>query len=242
MAEHVIKDTKILIGGFDYSPGLNQVGLTLKKAPKPDPAFGDGAQSIALGLQTFELIYSGYLDMNANNQDEEQTNWGEVDTVLTICPENVDVEAIAYCTKKAASETSWDGTIGDKAAFSGAAFSSGQGVVRGLVLASGEKTTTVNGAAVEAGAVGATQYLYGVLHITGVSGTDNPTATVKIQSAPASNFASPTDRIEFTASTEVEAQWATPVAGEITDTFWRAVVTISGTNPSLTVYCVMAIQ
>jgi hypothetical protein len=242
MAEHVIQDPRILIGGFDYSPGLNQVNLTLKKDPKPDSAFGDTAQSIALGLQTLELTYTGFLDMDANNHDEEQTNWGAVDTVLTVCPENSDVEAIAYSTKKSAAETSWDGSIGEKAMFSGAGFSSGQAVVRGQVLASGAKTLTANGAAVEAGAVGATQYLYGILHVTGISGTDTPTATVKIQSAPTSDFASPTDRIEFTASTAVESQWATPVAGEITDTYWRAVVTISGTNPSITLYCIMAIQ
>ena len=30
------------------------------------------------------------------------------------------------------------------------------------------------------------------------------------------------DQITFTASTAISAQWATPVAGSITDTWWRA--------------------
>lgn len=243
MAEHVISGTKVLIGGHDYSPGLSQVQLTLKKEGKDNTSLDDEARSILLGFQSLELTYTGFLNMDADdNHDQEYDNWGAVDTVLTVCPENSDVESIAYFTKKCASEMSFGGAIGEVTPFNGAGYSSGQPIVRGQVLATGAKTETENGAAVEAGAVGATEYLYGALHVTAVSGTDTPTATVKIQSAPTEDFASPTDRISFTAATAATSQWATPVAGAITDTYWRAVVTISGTNPSITLYCALAIQ
>ena len=87
------------------------------------------------------------------------------------------------------------------------------------------------------------QYLYGILHCTAVSGTNTPTITVKIQSDSTDAFSSASDRITFTAKTAIGSQWATKVSADtITDNYWRASWTVSGTNPSLTVHCIAAIQ
>ena len=84
------------------------------------------------------------------------------------------------------------------------------------------------------GAVSATQYLYGALHVTADVFTS---ATVKIQSDATGAFSgAETDRITFGAVTGIDYEWATPVAGAITDAYWRAVVSaFSGTSMVYTV-------
>lgn len=106
-------------------------------------------------------------------------------------------------------------------------------LARGVVLhpQGTARTTTANGTGVQLGALSATQRLYATLHVLGISGTATPTITVKIQSDDNAGFSSPTDRITFTAATAIGGQ-ALSVDGAITDDYWRAQWTISGTNPS----------
>lgn len=106
-------------------------------------------------------------------------------------------------------------------------------VARGVVLhpQGTARTTTGNGTGVQIGSVSATQRLYASLHVLSISGTSTPTITVKVQSSVDNTFASPTDRITFTAATALGGQ-ALSVDGAVTDTWWRAVWTISGSSPS----------
>lgn len=71
------------------------------------------------------------------------------------------------------------------------------------------------------------------LHITTLSGSASPTLTVLIRSATTLGFGSPTLRFSFTAATAIGWQFLT-LPGAITDGFWRAEWTISGTTPSFT--------
>lgn len=108
----------------------------------------------------------------------------------------------------------------------------GSGVaVRGACLhpPATARTSSASGTAIQVGAVSATQRMYGALHVTAASGT-TPSLTVKIQSS-ATEGGSYTDRITFTAATDVTYQWSN-VAGAVTDTWWRVTWTISGTDPS----------
>ena len=115
-------------------------------------------------------------------------------------------------------------------------------LARGTVLENAVKTATANGTARNLGAVGAAQKLYAGMHVLAVSGT-NPTLDMIIQSDDAEGFLSSANRITFAQKTAIGSQWATPVAGAITDTWWRCAYTIGGTdNPSFTVVVVLAIQ
>lgn len=73
----------------------------------------------------------------------------------------------------------------------------------------------------------ATQKLYGVVQTTAAAGTN---LVVTVQSAAAIGFASPTTRLTFStvAGGGVNSWlWATPVAGPITDGFWRVSATVA---------------
>ena len=91
-------------------------------------------------------------------------------------------------------------------------------------------TATGNGTSQQLGAVTSAQKVYAAIHIWSISGTSTPTITVKIQSDDNSSFTSATDRITFTAATAIGSQYKA-TAGAITDTYWRANYTITGTNP-----------
>lgn len=94
------------------------------------------------------------------------------------------------------------------------------------------RTTTANGTALTLTGPTAAQRVWAGLWVTAASGS-SPTLAVKIQSAPASNFASPTDRITFTTVGVTGWQFAS-LAGAVTDGFWRAIWTIGGGSPSFT--------
>lgn len=101
-------------------------------------------------------------------------------------------------------------------------------IIRGAILY--PKTTlaaTANGAALNHGAVSATQAAYGALHVFSASSGD--TLDVKIQSDDNSGFTTPTDRITFTqVSGATIGSELKSLAGAITDTYWRIVATIAG--------------
>jgi hypothetical protein len=73
-------------------------------------------------------------------------------------------------------------------------------------------------------------------------GGTSPTLDVIVQSDDASGFPSATNRITFTQATGFTAEYATPVAGAITDDWWRVNFTIGGTaSPNFTFICVIGI-
>lgn len=244
MAQHILSTTKILFDGNDFSGDLNSLTFRMAKDDAGGTAFGDTAHEHTPGMKSHELAVSGFANFGITESEGVfQGAMGTANKIITVMPQNSTVESVAYSCKGMALEMSLGGSVGELAAFSGAAYSQSTPAIRGVVGATGAKTETGAGASITLGAVGATQSLYGVLHCTAVSGTDTPTITCKIQSAPLATFlADVTDRITFSAVTATGAQWATAVAGPITDTFWRVSWVVSGTNPSLTIYAVLAIN
>lgn len=65
-----------------------------------------------------------------------------------------------------------------------------------------------------------------------MAGTGTPTLTVAIESDDASGFASATTRLTFDAATAAGGQILRTDGTAITDTWYRANWTISGTSPS----------
>jgi hypothetical protein len=82
------------------------------------------------------------------------------------------------------------------------------------------------GTGYQLGAVAATQYLYGALHIF----TAGTTITVVLESDDNAGFSSATTRATLGPLTTTGGTWATRVAGAITDDYYRFRVTaITGT-------------
>lgn len=244
MAKYILKDSKLYVDGYELSGRMTTLGLKRGVEGLDGTVMGQDTRTVmAGGLETVALDFGGFVDHATGSTDEViDTRLAVANSVITATGSGVTVGTPAYFMRGMAGTYEPGGNVGDAMKFS-AAFHGQTNVVRGYVLASGAKTATSNGATVDLGAVGADQYLYGALHVTAVSGTGTPTITVVIKSDADDNWgAGSTERISFTAKTAIGVQWATPVAGPITDTHWRAYWTVSGTNPSLTIAVVAGIR
>ena len=118
----------------------------------------------------------------------------------------------------------------------------GSPVVRGTLMNAPATAITATGttAGQQLGAVSASQRLYAALHVLSASGT-SPTMDVVIQSDDNGSFTSATTRITMTQATGITSQWSS-VAGSITDDYWRASITIGGSDtPTFTYALVLGI-
>lgn len=123
-----------------------------------------------------------------------------------------------------------EGNVGELAMAQISGKSSTGKLVRGVRMfaPSTSVTATANGTGYQLGALSASQSLFAALHVLSRTGTLS--MTLKIQSDDNSGFTTPTDRItSFTAATGRTYQWGS-VAGAVTDDYWRAVLTCTGTG------------
>ena len=155
------------------------------------------------------------------------TDIAVADVPMTVGAQTGADGEIAYFFKALLGEYKPGAAVGDMFGFQASGDDSGgDGLIRGTIMGVGAKTVTGTGSIVQLGAVSAAQKLYAALHVTAFASITN--VIVKIQSATLVGFGSPTDRITFSTATGLTSQYATPVAGAITDQFWRAVWTITG--------------
>lgn len=242
MATLVLKNCGIYLGRFNLSGDMNQISLNASRDVLDQTCFGNASKNKAMGLKDVKITGAGFSDFSDDDNDEFLNGQlSAVQTLMSILPQSSSAGDVAYFLQTHLAEYAHGAKVGDLYAFNISAEGHDE-LVNGSILVNGAKTATGSGTAYELGAVQATEYLYGGLHVLAVSGSDTPTITVKIQSDDAENFASPTDKITFTDATAVGSQWATPVAGAIADTWWRVNYTITGTNPSFTILVVMGIQ
>ena len=97
----------------------------------------------------------------------------------------------------------------------------------GTILYNGSVSVTSSGTAFQVGAVASGKTLYGGIHVLSGSGS----LTARIQSDDNGGFSSATTQITFTAITGTTYEWAMPVAGPVTDDWWRANFTVSSGGP-----------
>lgn len=239
MAKQVWKNVRLFSGGADLTSVSNKVELKAELEEKDTTNFGDydAATGTVWASCTGGLFKT---TMSAEGQWEagdagmvDDATWADLGVVgvNTVGPHTVDVGAVAWLVPALRGSYQLGGSTGDVApwAMSGA----GSGVqARGVVLhpPGTARTATGTGTAVQHVAVATGKRLYAHLHVLSASGT-TPSITVKVQSSVDNTFASPTDRVTFSAATARGAQ-ASSVAGPVTDTWWRAQWTISGTSPS----------
>lgn len=102
---------------------------------------------------------------------------------------------------------------------------SGGSVVRGrVILPAGVVSATTTGTIFQLGALSATQKMVIALHVFAVTGGS---WVLTIETDALVGFGSPTVVATFTAATAITSQVA-EVAGAVTDSFWRAVLTKTG--------------
>lgn len=240
MGKFVLVNARVFTGGADLTGMSNKVELYAEVETKDVTTFGsyDAATSSLWqenlgGLRKSMWSGEGLWEAgDAGKVDNE--SWASLGAVkaYTACPHTADVSALAWLTKMLRSSYTLGDQVGEVAPWS----AKGHGawpLVRGTVAhpPGTARTATGSGTAIQLGAVAADKYQYATLHVLSVSGTDTPTLTVKIQSDDNSGFTTATDRITFSGATAIGDQ-VDRVAGAVTDDYWRAQWTISGTNPS----------
>lgn len=240
----VYRDVKIYSGGYDLSGDTNQLKLSYAYDKVEVKHFGQECRYNAKGLArlAFDLVGNAYSnDDPAGSEDVLYARQGLADVPMTFCPLTGAPGEVGYFAKTMQADLEVGGAVGEMYAFTVAGEGENVPLVRGTMLATGAKTSTGNGTAYELGEITAGRKLYACLHVLAVAGTD-PTLDLIIQSDDAEAFSSPLTRASFAQANAIGAQYLTPVAGPITDTWWRAKWTLGGTEPSFTIALCMGIQ
>lgn len=224
MANFVLLDQAIHVGGYDLTTHSNQVALTQEVETQDSTTFGGGGfRSRKGGLKDVTLEASGFHDSDPSTLGF--TKLGIADEVVTL--HKGAASDVAYFFRGANGTYETLGAVGEMNPYSiGASGSNGQGLVRGLVarVKGNVSATGSTGVAVNCGAGGAGKYLYAAVHVFS-AGT---TLSVKIESDSAQAFSTPADvaSATITGMTAVGGYWMTRVdATSITDTWFRFNVT-----------------
>lgn len=242
MAAEILTNCKLYFDKFDLSGQMNSVGIDYGAELQDVTSFGDSTRVRVGGLKTISVNHEGFWEGGIDKIDDALfKRISQSDVPMTICPRTGADGEIAYSLKSILGQYSPGADVGSAFAFSVSGECSDTGLIKGSVLINGTRVASGDGTAFNLGAVSSTQKIYAALHVLSVSGT-SPTLAVKIQSDDASGMASPLDRITFTTATASSSQWATPVAGPITDTWWRVNFTIGGTSPSFNFVVFLGIQ
>lgn len=236
MAEFSLTDAEIYVDDFDATSHTNTVNLDVTAEPLEVTTFASGgSKERIIGLRDLALSVSGWRDASAVVDEAIHENLG-AERVFTVCPTDTAGD-VAYIGRLRQFSYTPGGSIGEAAQFSAAGQgSSGLGIVRGqLLFPRGAVTGSANGTGFQMGAVAADEFVYTTIHVF----TAGTTADVIVESDDNSNFTSATTR-STTTVTAVGGTWKTPVAGAITDDYWR--VRFANVTGSFSIAVAVAIQ
>jgi hypothetical protein len=235
MAPLVLTNAKILMGGYNLSGYSNNVALNSEVEMLDDTVFGtSGTRSNKPGLKNITFTAGMFWDTALDAMMFGRI--GATSEVISCAPEgNVEGDTSYLFKAFQGVYNPMGGGVGEimRGDLDGKA--AGVPLVRGYLMATGAKVASGNGTGGLYGAVSATQRIYSALHVVAISGSAVPTITCIIESDDAAGFATPTTRLTHDAMIAIGSNWK-EAAGPITDTYWRAKWTVSGTNPSLTIF------
>lgn len=221
-------------GGFDFTTELNSLVMDIAYDELDDTRYGHTGRARKVGLESVETQLGGLWSAGSGTPDTEiaSTLATSVQPV-THTPTGTELD-VAWFYQARYFRYSQGGPIGELYPFElNAKSAKGSGLtsvgaVRGRLLkAKGTVSATgALGSGYQLGAVGASQYLYGALHVFS-AGT---TITAVLESDDNAGFSSATTRATLGPITTAGGTWATRVAGAITDDYYRFRVTaITGT-------------
>lgn len=235
----VLFSSRLFMGGADVTGASNKLVIAGERVeldvttflPLSDPDCG--WQKVTGGVASAAVAASGFWGAGDPGQVDDAM-WAQLggQSAWTANPIDTAVGSIAWIINAMSSKYDLLGQLGQPAPWAGESKSTWP-AVRGKVAhpPGTARTTTGTGTAVQGVATTSGQSLYAALHVLSIAGTSTPTVTVKIQSDVDGTFASPADRITFTAATAVGGQIKRS-AGANADTWYRAAWTITGTSPS----------
>jgi hypothetical protein len=229
MSAQVLTDVQLLLGSMELGPFSGSFDQTIEATMREaNNLAGRGYTIVLPGLTRATAQIDGHADY-ASGAVSSTFNTTQIGAqfAFSVVPSGtaaVAGDSATLMRGRLANMKMLTGPVGEVADFSMGLVSDTAPVDGYLAATLASRTTSgLTGTAVQVGAVSASQRLYAALHVTAAAGTN---LAVKIQSAPLANFASPTDRITFSTVSAVGWQHSS-VAGAITDTWWRALVTIA---------------
>ena len=233
----------VYVGGFDASGNAKAFDApNVTTAALDTTSFNDEWTSSIGGLKSVDWSGDLMQDFDADKVDQ-LVGLATLGTAqpITLAPAGKTGGAVAYSFN--ATQLAYT-PIESEAGGLAMAKVSGKGTgaaIRGTLMnAPGTPiNATGNGTARQLGAIPAGSKMYGALHVIAASGT-SPTLDVVVQSDDSGAMSSPTSRMVFAQATGITSEWL-PLAGVITDDYWRASITVGGTDPSFSYVLVLGI-
>ena len=237
MAAFTLIDVDMYASGLDLSCFTNQVNVNVEVAEQDVTTFCSGGWTVPIGgLKSSVMSFTGPTDMATATAAQKSAVDEYLNTQLggdwnvTVIPAGSTAGAVAYFTNTCLySRQILSGQVGEVAMHM-VEYHGKTPVVRGVVETAATITASGNSTGQQLGAVASGQRIWAAVHFLTADGT-LPSITVKIQSDDNAGFTSPTDRITFTAATGKGGEFASAL-GPVTDDYWRAEWTVSGTTPS----------
>jgi hypothetical protein len=233
------RDAKVFLAQFNLSGDLNSISLTQSVDINDGTQFGASSKVRLPGMYTAQWDLKGFSQFGTGLNDELiQARVGQIDLPMTIIPEGLVYANPALFFKAALGMYKWGAPQGGLIGFEASGQTSGWQIINGKVeeLGAVARTATGNSAGTTAvGAVSATQYLYGIVHVLSATGT----LDLVIESYTTGAFTSPTTRLTFPQITAVGSN-ILRAAGPITDTFFRFKWTLAA-SPSFTFLAALGI-
>jgi hypothetical protein len=253
MAKQVFKDGRVLVGGEDFSGQYNSIDFSINSEMQDATVFNSTTRVRVPTLTDFTMNLTGFYSASTatanstSSTDEasfDSVNFADigstVDKILTLAANTMSTGDIAYFMKGVKASYDIGGAVGDLMKGDSVFQAKNSQIVRGTVaIKDVPSTDSVNGPATELGAVSTAQDLFAVLHVTR-AGSTTGTLDVIITSDTASTFPSASTRLTFTQVTGPTAEFLS-VGGAITDTEFRAELTIGGAAPDFDAYVVFGV-
>lgn len=241
MATLVLKNAIVAYGGRDLSGLTNQIALTVEADLQEDTAMGDTYRSRLGGLKDSRVGINGFWE-SASASDSADADLfaklGAAKDLLSLSADGGTFGDVGYSLECDMVNYVPGASIGEVFAFS--IELQGNGLMhRGTVMENSTRVVTADGTTLQLGAVSASQSVYSALHVTAASASD--TLDVVLESDSTNSFSgSETAQITHTQITAVGSELLSS-AGAITDTWWRLTFAIGGSDPSFTIFGVVAI-
>ena len=247
MAEHVIKNAKVLFGGVDLSGDMNEVTVTKSADVLDKTVFGSSARRRMAGLKDFQVTGGGFFDAESTQKNDPHlySKLGSTASVVTVAHAS-SKGAICYSGQDILSEYSPAGRIGELMRFNFACYGDNE-AVRGVIAEGGTGlSTTLSATPQNLGVKSTTKRLYGIMHVRGISSSGGThSIRARVQTASSSGFSSPTTAINMDAvgwTGRVSAQFKS-TNGSTVHTWYRWRIDSTGsTNSKMTGVLALAIQ
>ena len=229
MGALVLTDSLLFVNGANLTGATNKIKVSAEVEALESTTFGSaGWKENAAGLGSHSWEVGGWWDVGDAGKPDDRL-WADLGTNAAWLATPAAAEGgAAYFGNVLSASFQFGGEVGALAPYEGKGSGTGR-LVRGTLFAGPgtARTVTANGTPVQLGAVAAGKALYASLQVSSVAGT-SPTIVVKLQSSTSSG-GSYTDRVTFTSANSISSQTGS-VAGAVTDTWWRATWTITGTG------------